>query len=71
MRSTNLFLQAGRAQIRDLLESQEALLSAQNSLNAAIVNYRIADLAFKRDLGLLEVNEKGLWTEYPAQGGAL
>jgi len=69
VRSTNLFLQAGRAQIRDLLESQEALLSAQNSLNAAIVNYRIADLAFQRDLGLLEVNEKGLWTEYQAPGG--
>lgn len=69
VRSTNLFLQAGRAQIRDLLESQEALLSAQNSLNAAIVNYRIADLAFQRDLGLLEVNEKGLWTESQTPGG--
>ena len=30
VKSVNLFLEAGRAQMRDLLEAQEALLSAQN-----------------------------------------
>ncbi|MDA1044819.1 MAG: TolC family protein, partial [Verrucomicrobia bacterium] len=50
-RSTDLFLQAGRVEIRDVLESEEALLSAQNSLNAAMVNYRIAELTFQRDMG--------------------
>jgi outer membrane protein TolC len=64
VRSTNLFLEAGRAQIRDLLESQEALLSAQNSLISAIINYRIAELELQRDMGVLEINEKGLWQEY-------
>jgi len=63
VRSTNLLLQAGRAQIRDLLEAQEDLLSAQNSLNDAIVNYRIAELVLQRDLGMLEIDEKGLWSE--------
>ena len=61
VKSTNLFLEAGRAQIRDLLESQEALLSAQNALTASIINYRIAELELQRDMGVLQVNEKGLW----------
>ena len=64
MRSTNLFLQAGRAAIRDLLEAQEALVSAQNALTSAIVNYRIAELNLQRDLGTLEVGGDGLWTEF-------
>lgn len=64
VRSATLFLEAGRAQIRDLLEAQDALLSAQNQLTAAVVNYRIAELQLQRDLGLLEVNEKGLWQEF-------
>lgn len=64
VRSATLFLEAGRAQIRDLLEAQDALLLAQNQLTAAVVNYRIAELQLQRDLGLLEVNEKGLWQEF-------
>jgi outer membrane protein TolC len=53
--STNLLLQAGRVQMRDLLEAQEALVSAQNNLTAARVDFRIAGLALFRDLGVLEV----------------
>ena len=64
VRSTTLFLEAGRAQIRDLLDAQDSLLSAQNSLTRAIVDYRIAELELQRDLGLLDVNEKGLWREF-------
>lgn len=62
--STDLFLQAGRVQIRDVLESQDALLSAQNALSAAVVSYRTAELTLQRDLGLLQVSEDGLWKEY-------
>lgn len=64
VRSAQLFLEAGRAQIRDLLEAQDARLSAQNSLTAAVVTYRTAELQFQRDLDVLEVNEKGLWREF-------
>ena len=64
VKSVNMFLDAGRAQTRDLLEAQDALLSAQNALTASVVDYRIAELAIQRDMGLLEVNEKGLWKEY-------
>jgi len=64
VRSTNLSLEAGRAKIRDILEAQEALLSAQNALTAAVINYRLTELELQRDIGLLKVNEKGLWQEF-------
>ncbi|MGJ8636466.1 MAG: TolC family protein [Phycisphaerales bacterium] len=62
--STNLFLQAGRAEIRDLLEAQNSLNSAQDALTSAVVNYRIGELRLQRDLGVLEVDNKGLWVEF-------
>jgi len=60
----NMALEAGRAQIRDILEAQEALLSAQNALTAAVINYRITELELQRDMGLLKVDETGLWQEF-------
>ena len=64
VRSTTFFLEAGRTEIRNLLEAQDALLSAQNSLTRAVVNYRIAELELQRDLDVLKVNEQGLWQEF-------
>lgn len=63
-KSTKMFLDAGRAEIRDLLDAQDALLSAQNQLTAAIINYRLAELNLQRDMGVLQVDEKGLWKEF-------
>lgn len=64
VRSSTIFLEAGRTQIRDLLESQDSLLAAQNFLTRAVIDYRIAELELQRDLGLLKVNEQGLWREF-------
>ena len=64
VKSVNLFLEAGRAQIRDLLDAQDALLSSQNGLTSAAVDYRIKGLQIQRDMGLLKVDENGLWQEY-------
>jgi len=64
VKSTELFLEAGRAAIRDVLESQEALVQTQDALTEALVDYRIAELELQRDMGVLEVDEKGLWREY-------
>lgn len=64
VRSTQVFLEAGRAEIRDLLEAQSALVSAQDDLTAALVGYRVAELQIQRDMDVLDVNEKGLWHEY-------
>ncbi|NJL30927.1 MAG: TolC family protein [Phycisphaerales bacterium] len=57
--STNLFLEAGRAQIRDLLEAQDALVTAQNAFTSAMVSYRVAELEMQRDLEVLEVGDDG------------
>ncbi len=67
VKSVNMFLEAGRAQTRDLLEAQDDLLSAQNLLTASVVDYRIAELEIQRDMGVLEVDEKGLWHEYESK----
>ena len=64
VQSTTLFFEAGRIQIRDLLEAQESLVQAKNLLTAAVVAYRVAELAFQRDTGLLKIDYKGLWQEY-------
>ncbi|MFA6929768.1 MAG: TolC family protein, partial [Lentisphaeria bacterium] len=61
--STDLLLQAGRAEIRDLLEAQGALLSAQNSLTGALVNYRMQELELQSNLGVLSVSADGIWQE--------
>jgi outer membrane protein TolC len=62
--SVTLLQEAGRAEVRDLVEAQDALLAAQISLTAAVVDYRIAELEIQRDMGVLEVNAEGLWKEY-------
>jgi outer membrane protein TolC len=59
--STSLLFQAGRAQARDLLDSQDSLLSAQNSTTSTLVDYNIARLSFYRDVELLTVKPDGLW----------
>ncbi len=64
VQSTELFMKAGRIEIRDLLEAQEDLLSAQNALTSARVNYRITELEMQRDLGVLLVSNNGVWREY-------
>jgi len=64
VRSTNMFLQAGRRQIRDLLEAQDAKLSAQNQLTSAVIRYRTAELQLQRDLDLLTITKEGLMKEF-------
>ena len=67
--STNLNLEAGRAEIRDVLEAQASLLQAQNSLTSALVNYRVYELNLQVDMDVLAVDEKGLWREYQPENG--
>jgi outer membrane protein TolC len=64
VKSSELFLQAGRAETRDVLEAQESLLSTQIALTEALVNYRISELELQRDMGVLKVDHEGLWNEY-------
>jgi len=64
VKSVTMFLTAGRTEIRNLLDAQDALLVSQNLLTTAVVNYRIAELAMQRDMGVLQIDEDGLWQEY-------
>lgn len=64
VRSTTLFVEAGRTEIRNLLEALDALLGAQNSLISDVVSYRVGELELQRDMGVLQVDERGLWREF-------
>jgi len=57
--STKVELDAGRATTRDLLEAQEALVTAQNGRTEALVSHLVTRLEFQRDTELLEVDEEG------------
>ncbi|MBC8002087.1 MAG: TolC family protein, partial [Opitutaceae bacterium] len=61
--SATLLLQAGRAQIRDLLEAQSALLQARNAVTALLVDYNVARLALLLDLGLLKTDVDQFWVK--------
>ena len=63
VRSTTLFQQAGRSSTRDLLEAEDALLSARNAVVGAIVTYRMAGLKLRRDMSVLTISEEGLLLE--------
>lgn len=64
--STKDFFEAGRPgiQIRDILEAEDDLISAQNALTAALVDYRVRELELQRDMGVLQVGADGMWTEF-------
>jgi len=57
--STTMLLQAGRAETRDLLDSQSSLLQAQNARISALVNHTVARLELWRDMETLGVTDQG------------
>ena len=65
--SSSAFLELGRADTRDFLESQDALLQNQNQLVANLVDYRIAWLNLLSDTGTLVVSSEGLDHETSAE----
>jgi outer membrane protein TolC len=66
-KSADLFFEAGRTTLRDLLEAQSSLLTARNALTSAVINYRMAELEFQRDAGILKIDNKGLLVEYTSE----
>lgn len=65
--SANMFFEAGRSELRDLLDAQSSLLTARNSLTSAVINYRMAELQFQRDAGILKIDDTGLLVEYESE----
>ncbi len=67
--SADLLLQAGRAQIRDQLEAQQALVAAQNAVTAALVDYHAARLKMLIDVGALRAGGERFWLrDHPIPG---
>jgi len=61
LEAANLLLEAGRSEMRDLLEAETAQLQARNALTQALLDYHIARYEFLRNMGILEVDEEGFW----------
>jgi outer membrane protein TolC len=61
-----LSLQYGQSTVRLLLESEDALVRAQNDVLSALVDHTIAKMSFFRDVGILQVRPDGMW-EQPAR----
>ncbi len=67
--SNKLLLDAGRVTVRILLDSQDALLQAQNAVTAALVDHLNAKLSFFRDVGILNVKPDGMWAQLDTVNG--
>ena len=61
--AANILIELGRGQVRDQTEANDALITAQNAYTGALVSYRVAELSLQRDMGVLEVDENGLYRE--------
>ncbi len=58
-----LLFDQGNNSNRDVVEAQQSLLDAQNALIREKVSYEIARLGLLKDLGILFIDEKGMWKE--------
>ncbi|MGN0845970.1 MAG: TolC family protein [Kiritimatiellia bacterium] len=58
----DLFTQSGRSSMRDTLDAARDLLSAQNALCSAVIEWRMSDLSLRSAMGILQVNENGTWS---------
>jgi outer membrane protein TolC len=68
LESNNLFLLSGRSSMRDILEAESAMLSARNALCSAMIQWRLSELALRRDMGVFEIAEDGMWHETADRG---
>ena len=63
LETQKLLLEIGQGNVRLLLESEGALLEAQNNVTSALVAHAIAKLGFFRDIGILQVKPDGMWEQ--------
>lgn len=63
LETQKLLLEIAQGNVRLLLESEGALLEAQNDVTAALVAHAIAKLGFFRDIGILQVKPDGMWEQ--------
>jgi outer membrane protein TolC len=63
LETQKMLLEIGQSDVRLLLESEGALLQAQNDVLRALVAHAIAKLGFFRDIGILQVKPDGMWEQ--------
>ncbi len=63
--STTMLLEAGRAEVRDLVDAQDAQISAENSVTAALVDYQQTRLQLMLDIGALDTSTPKFWLKDP------
>ena len=61
--AANLLLELGRGEVRDVTEAEDSLITAQNSFTQALVDFYITELELQRDLGVLKVDNNGLYQQ--------
>jgi outer membrane protein TolC len=61
--SNDLYLQSGRSSMRDVLEAESAMLAARNAFCSALIQWWVSDLELRRDMGVLEISEAGMWRQ--------
>lgn len=54
-------IEAGRAEVRDLVEAQDAQVAAQNAVTQAMVSYQDGMLRLLLDIGILETESSRFW----------
>jgi len=59
--SSELSLQAGRIQVRDVVDAQTARVQAYNAATAALVDYHLTRLRLLLDLGVLKTQKDKFW----------
>ena len=59
--SSLLLLEAGRAEVRDLVEAQDAQINAQNAVTAALVSYHTTRLELLLAIGALDTTQDKFW----------
>jgi hypothetical protein len=61
-------LEAGRAEIREMVEAQDAQINAQNAVTSAIVGYQNARLELMLQIGLLDTRPEKFWLQDHVRG---
>ncbi len=59
----NLLAELGRSITENLISAQNEYADAKNRLTQALVDHNIDRLSLWRDLGILRINENGMWEE--------
>ena len=69
--SITMLLQAGRAEVRDLVDAQNAQLVSENAVTAALVEYQVARLQLLLDVGVLATGKPDFWLKDHLPGSVL